>query len=67
MAVKVDNVKLEVNRPKINFDAYKLDKAEKEKLEKEKKWIIATTAFAVVTAVVCNALKLRKRLKQRNK
>ena len=67
MAVKVDNVKLEVNRPKINFDAYKLDKAEKEKLEKEKKWIIATTVFAVVTAVVSNALKLRKRLKQRNK
>ena len=67
MAVKIDNVKLEVNRPKINFDAYKLDKAEKEKLEKENKWIIATTAFAVVTAVVSNALKLRKRLKQRNK
>ena len=65
MTVEKNNVKLEVTKPTINFDAYDLEQAEKEKLEKQKKLIIATTALASAAIVLSNMYKLSKRLKKK--
>ena len=40
MALEIKDVKLEVNKPEINFDAFELEKSEKEKLKKKKAIII---------------------------
>ena len=65
MTVEKNNVKLEVTKPTINFDAYDLEQAEKEKLEKQKKLIIATTALASAAIILSNVLKLSKKLKKK--
>ncbi len=65
MTVEKNNVKVEVNKPTINFDAYDLEQAEKEKLEKQKKLIIATTALAGAAIVFSNMYKLSKKLKKK--
>ena len=65
MTVEKNNVKVEVTKPTINFDAYDLEQAEKEKLEKQKKLIIATTALASAAIILSNVLKLSKKLKKK--
>ena len=65
MTVEKDNVKVEIAKPEINFDAYDLEQAEKEKLEKQKKLIIATTALASAAIILSNVLKLSKKLKKK--
>lgn len=65
MTVEKNNVKVEVTKPAINFDAYHLEQAEKEKLEKQKKLIIATTALAGAAVVFSNVYKLSKKLKKK--
>lgn len=64
MTVEKNNVKVEVTKPAINFDAYNLEQAEK-KLEKQKKLIIATTALAGAAVVFSNVYKLSKKLKKK--
>ena len=65
MTVEKNNVKVEVTKPTINFDAYDLEQAEKEKLERQKKLIIATTALASAAIILSNVLKLSKKLKKK--
>ncbi len=65
MTVEKNNVKVEVTKPTINFDAYDLEQAEKEKLEKQKKLIIATTALTGAAIVLSNMYKLSKKLKKK--
>ena len=65
MTVEKNNVKVEVTKPTINFDAYDLEQAEKEKLEKQKKLIIATTALTGAAIVLSNVYKLSKKIKKK--
>ena len=64
MEIKVKDVKAEVNRPEIRFDAYKLEQAEIEKLEKQKRAIIAASVITGVAIVASNLWKLKKKFKK---
>lgn len=65
MALEIKDVKVEVNKPEINFDSLELEKSEKAKLKKQKAIIIASTAATVGAALISKAYKAKKKINKK--
>lgn len=63
--MEIKDVKFEVNRPKINFDAIGLEESEKKALEKKKVLLIGSTIATVSVAIISKCLRARKKLKKK--
>lgn len=61
MKIEKNNIKLEVNKPEINFDEFKLEQAEKEKLDKQKAKLIIVGALSAISAVAIKVYKAKNR------
>ena len=64
MEIKRGNIKLEVNKPDVNFDVLKLEQAEKDKKKKRKTRIVVLGALTMAAA---GASKIIKASKNHNK
>ena len=67
MSIDVKDVKVEINKPEINFDAMKLNEREKSIMQKKKMLIIGTTVITVGAALASKLLKMNRRTKKNKK
>ena len=61
MKIEKNNFKVEVNKPEINFDALKLEEAEKKEFNKNKKKIIILSVLTVGAATISKIYKATKK------
>lgn len=61
MEIKRDNFSVEVNKPDVDFDKLKLERAEKDKLKKQKTKIIVFGALTMAAAGVSKLIKAKRK------
>lgn len=67
MKIEKKGVKIELNKPAVNFDAIKLGEVEAKKAKKQKALLITTTALTIGAAVLSKGLKAKKKISAKKK